>query len=113
MACPRRSSTTATPASDRSPPSAAAPATSLDVDYSALGQAQQLVLGTANTADTATGLTHVDARQYDPELGQFISVDPLLQTGVGQTLNGYSSAVQNPPTIAPVVAEAVPLWSRE
>ncbi|WP_232108177.1 RHS repeat domain-containing protein [Streptomyces gossypiisoli] len=52
------------------------------------------------TTDTGTGLTHVGARQYDPELGQFISVDPLLQTGVGQTLNGYSYAVQNPATVA-------------
>jgi RHS repeat-associated protein len=25
------------------------------------------------TTDTGTGLTHVDARQYDPEIGQFIS----------------------------------------
>ncbi|KFG09903.1 MULTISPECIES: RHS repeat-associated core domain-containing protein [Streptomyces] len=52
------------------------------------------------SVDTGTGLTHVDVRQYDPELGQFISVDPLLQTGVGQTLNGYSYRVQNAATIA-------------
>ncbi|WP_328835932.1 RHS repeat-associated core domain-containing protein [Streptomyces europaeiscabiei] len=60
------------------------------------------------TTDTATGLTHVAARQYDPELGQFISVDPLLQTGVGQTLNGYSYAVQNPATIADPSGLGVP-----
>ncbi|GAQ65056.1 RHS repeat domain-containing protein [Streptomyces scabiei] len=60
------------------------------------------------TTDTGTGLTHVDARQYDPELGQFISVDPLLQTGVGQTLNGYSYAVQNPSTLADPSGLGVP-----
>ncbi|WP_369181037.1 RHS repeat-associated core domain-containing protein [Streptomyces mutabilis] len=60
------------------------------------------------TTDTGTGLTHVDARQYDPEIGQFISVDPLLQTGIGQTLNGYSYAVQNPQTIADPTGLGVP-----
>ncbi|WP_223773175.1 HYD1 signature containing ADP-ribosyltransferase family protein [Streptomyces sp. 135] len=47
-------------------------------------------------ADTATGLTHVGAREYDPNAGQFISVDPLLQTEIHQTLNGYSYGAQNP-----------------
>ncbi|MEU1017143.1 RHS repeat-associated core domain-containing protein [Streptomyces sp. NPDC005898] len=47
-------------------------------------------------ADTATGLTHVGAREYDPSTGQFLSVDPLLQTEVHQTLNGYSYGAQNP-----------------
>ncbi|WAX79356.1 RHS repeat domain-containing protein [Streptomyces sp. KMM 9044] len=60
------------------------------------------------TTDTGTGLTHVDARQYDAETGQFISVDPLLQTGVGQTLNGYSYAVQNPATVADPSGLGVP-----
>ncbi|MFF5978010.1 RHS repeat-associated core domain-containing protein [Streptomyces olindensis] len=60
------------------------------------------------TTDTGTGLTHVDARQYDPGIGQFLSVDPLLQTGVGQTLNGYSYAVQNPATIADPSGLGVP-----
>ncbi len=60
------------------------------------------------TTDTGTGLTHVGARQYDPEIGQFISVDPLLQTGVGQTLNGYSYAVQNPATVADPSGLGVP-----
>ncbi|MBM7169351.1 RHS repeat-associated core domain-containing protein [Streptomyces sp. G44] len=47
-------------------------------------------------ADTATGLTHVGAREYDPGTRQFISVDPLLQTDIHQTLNGYSYGAQNP-----------------
>ncbi|MEU7012481.1 RHS repeat-associated core domain-containing protein [Streptomyces sp. NPDC046385] len=46
--------------------------------------------------DGVTGLTHVGAREYDPGLGQFISVDPLLEIGKPQTLNGYGYAAQNP-----------------
>ncbi|MEU0342030.1 RHS repeat-associated core domain-containing protein [Streptomyces bobili] len=60
------------------------------------------------TNDTGTGLTHVGARQYDPGIGQFLSVDPLLQTGVGQTLNGYSYAIQNPATFADPSGRGVP-----
>jgi RHS repeat-associated protein len=48
------------------------------------------------TRDTATGLTHIGAREYDPTIGQFISVDPLLETNRPQTLNGYSYGAQNP-----------------
>ncbi|MGW0828634.1 RHS repeat-associated core domain-containing protein, partial [Streptomyces sp. NPDC002845] len=50
------------------------------------------------TRDTTTGLTHIGAREYDPTLGQFISVDPILETDKPQTLNGYSYAAQNPLT---------------
>ncbi|AWW42152.1 polymorphic toxin-type HINT domain-containing protein [Streptomyces cadmiisoli] len=50
------------------------------------------------TADHQTGLTHIGAREYDPSTGQFISVDPLLQLNLHQTLNGYSYGAQNPAT---------------
>ncbi|WP_164410084.1 RHS repeat-associated core domain-containing protein [Streptomyces salinarius] len=50
------------------------------------------------TRDATTGLTHVGAREYDPAVGQFISVDPLLEADDAQTLNGYSYAVNNPLT---------------
>ena len=51
------------------------------------------------TDDTkATGLTHLGAREYDPTTGRFISVDPLLQTDIPQTLNGYTYGAQNPLT---------------
>ncbi|MCX4502838.1 hypothetical protein OOK53_10105 [Streptomyces anulatus] len=49
-------------------------------------------------ADSATGLTHIGAREYDPGIGQFISVDPLLEIDKHQTLNGYSYAGQAPAT---------------
>jgi RHS repeat-associated protein len=50
------------------------------------------------TRDTITGLTHIGAREYDPSIGQFISVDPLLDPANPQTLNGYSYAANNPVT---------------
>ncbi|AJE82750.1 RHS repeat-associated core domain protein [Streptomyces albus] len=49
------------------------------------------------TDDTAgTGLTHLGAREYDTALGQFLSVDPLMETDKPQTLNGFSYGAQNP-----------------
>lgn len=50
------------------------------------------------TRDTTTGLTHVGAREYDPGIGQFISVDPILAADQPQSLNGYSYANNNPVT---------------
>lgn len=48
--------------------------------------------------DTGTGLTQIGARQYDPDTGQFISVDPVLDADHDQTMNGYSYAGNNPTT---------------
>ncbi len=50
------------------------------------------------TNDENTALTHIGAREYDPSIGQFISVDPLLETDKPQTVNGYSYAANNPLT---------------
>ncbi|MCX4905730.1 RHS repeat-associated core domain-containing protein [Streptomyces sp. NBC_00878] len=50
------------------------------------------------TNDTTTGLTHIGAREYDPAVGQFISVDPLLTLDQQQSLNGYAYANNNPAT---------------
>ncbi|MCX5261752.1 polymorphic toxin-type HINT domain-containing protein [Streptomyces canus] len=52
------------------------------------------------SADAGTGLTHIGAREYDPSTGQFISIDPLLQPDLHQTVNGYSYGMQNPATHA-------------
>jgi RHS repeat-associated protein len=51
-------------------------------------------------ADESTGLTHIGAREYDPSIGQFISVDPLLIPDAPQSLNGYSYADNTPITTA-------------
>ncbi|WP_324614288.1 RHS repeat-associated core domain-containing protein, partial [Streptomyces kebangsaanensis] len=50
------------------------------------------------TRDTTTGLTHIGAREYDPAIGQFISVDPLLVLDQAQSFNGYAYASNNPVT---------------
>ncbi|MFF6978309.1 RHS repeat-associated core domain-containing protein [Streptomyces sp. NPDC008343] len=61
------------------------------------------------TNDTkATGLTHLGAREYDPTTGRFISVDPLLETGKPQSLNGYTYALQNPLTFTDATGLGVP-----
>ncbi|MEU6371825.1 polymorphic toxin-type HINT domain-containing protein [Streptomyces sp. NPDC046909] len=52
------------------------------------------------TRDATTGLTHIGAREYDSSIGQFISVDPLLDPSDDQSLNGYSYAGNNPVTFS-------------
>ncbi|MHA5048805.1 RHS repeat-associated core domain-containing protein [Streptomyces sp. SD15] len=49
-------------------------------------------------ADASTALTHVGAREYDPGIGQFISVDPILSIDQHQSVNGYSYAGNSPVT---------------
>ncbi|MET7282667.1 polymorphic toxin-type HINT domain-containing protein [Kribbella sp. NPDC005582] len=46
--------------------------------------------------DKTTGLTHIGAREYDPTLGHFISVDPVLEPATPQSLVGYAYANNNP-----------------
>jgi RHS repeat-associated protein len=48
------------------------------------------------TADVATGLTHLGAREYDPATARFISVDPVLDVASPQTLSGYTYGADNP-----------------
>ncbi|NYF11357.1 RHS repeat-associated protein [Leifsonia sp. AK011] len=43
-----------------------------------------------------TGLTRLGAREYDPELGKFISLDPVLSPFNPQQNNGYSYANNSP-----------------
>jgi RHS repeat-associated protein len=50
------------------------------------------------TIDAAVGLTHLGAREYDAELGRFISVDPIVDLRDGQQLNGYTYSNNNPTT---------------
>ncbi|MFC0622876.1 RHS repeat domain-containing protein [Kribbella deserti] len=50
------------------------------------------------TNDPSTGLVHLQAREYDPTTGRFISVDPLADFEDAQQLNGYSYANNSPVT---------------
>ncbi|WP_170177025.1 RHS repeat domain-containing protein [Myceligenerans xiligouense] len=46
----------------------------------------------------ATGLTAIGARMYDPTLGRFISVDPVMDLTDPQQWNGYAYSHNNPTT---------------
>ncbi|WP_460785966.1 RHS repeat domain-containing protein [Microbacterium tumbae] len=46
----------------------------------------------------SVGLTVVGARTYDPVLGKFLSVDPVIDTGLPQQNTGYAYSGNNPIT---------------
>ncbi|WP_213457440.1 RHS repeat-associated core domain-containing protein, partial [Rhizomonospora bruguierae] len=45
-----------------------------------------------------SGLTHLGARQYDPEIGRFASVDPVIDSSNPQQMNGFAYANNSPAT---------------
>jgi RHS repeat-associated protein len=47
-----------------------------------------------------TGLTHIGAREYDPGLGRFISVDPVMDLADPQQMHGYGYANGNPVSLS-------------
>ncbi|WP_432990488.1 RHS repeat-associated core domain-containing protein [Dactylosporangium sp. CA-233914] len=48
----------------------------------------------------ATGLTHVGAREYDPAIGRFLSVDPVFAPTDPASTNGYAYANNSPVTMS-------------
>jgi RHS repeat-associated protein len=54
--------------------------------------------GFVNGVKDPTGLTHVGAREYDPALGRFASVDPVFTVDDSQSWHGYAYADNSPVT---------------
>ncbi|MFE0364584.1 RHS repeat-associated core domain-containing protein [Streptomyces griseoaurantiacus] len=52
-----------------------------------------------------TGLVHLGAREYDPTLGRFISVDPVINLDSPSQMNAYSYAHNNPVTMSDPTGE--------
>jgi RHS repeat-associated protein len=52
--------------------------------------------GFVNGTIDPTGLTHLGAREYEPEAGRFISDDPITNTGTPLQMNGYNYGNNNP-----------------
>ncbi|MDX2822556.1 polymorphic toxin-type HINT domain-containing protein [Streptomyces ipomoeae] len=46
--------------------------------------------------DTATGLTHIGAREYDQNSGRFLSADPVIDVADPLQMNGYAYANNSP-----------------
>ncbi|MEJ3750925.1 RHS repeat-associated core domain-containing protein [Actinomycetes bacterium KLBMP 9797] len=47
-----------------------------------------------------TGLTHLGAREYDPDTGRFISVDPIIDSSDPQQMNAYAYSNNTPVTMS-------------
>ncbi|MCD0443411.1 hypothetical protein LO763_07195 [Glycomyces sp. A-F 0318] len=47
-----------------------------------------------------TGYTHIRARDYNPAIGRFLSVDPIADFAEAQQLNGYSYSDNSPITFS-------------
>ncbi|MEV8129423.1 RHS repeat-associated core domain-containing protein [Streptomyces sp. NPDC085944] len=54
--------------------------------------------GFVSGTEDPTGLTHLGAREYDPTLGTFISVDPLINIDDPLQMNAYTYANSRPVT---------------
>ncbi|WP_407915009.1 RHS repeat domain-containing protein [Kitasatospora sp. NE20-6] len=64
------------------------------------------------TLDGDTGLTHLGAREYDPNTGRFISVDPKMDSTSSQELHAYAYANNNPLSTSDPRGDILPeCWS--
>ncbi|WP_053739373.1 polymorphic toxin-type HINT domain-containing protein [Nocardia sp. NRRL S-836] len=52
------------------------------------------------TVDASTGLVSIGARQYDPAVGRFVSVDPIMDGSDPQQWNGYAYSNNSPITLS-------------
>jgi RHS repeat-associated protein len=65
-------------------------------DATAPISAQTSIGYTGHEMDDEAGLINMNAREYDPVLGRFMSPDTLIISAVGQGLNRYSYTDNNP-----------------
>ncbi|WP_433334975.1 polymorphic toxin-type HINT domain-containing protein [Spirillospora sp. CA-294931] len=65
--------------------------------------------GFVNGTKDPTGLTHLGARDYDPNTGRFNSVDPVFNAANPQQMNGYTYAQNNPVTDSDPTGTCSPL----
>ncbi|MFD5771276.1 RHS repeat domain-containing protein [Streptomyces sp. NPDC127049] len=86
--------------------------TAIDVSTLAVTHRKQLPFGELRTSQPTafgtrgfvggtndpTGLTHLGAREYDPALGRFLSVDPIIDFADPAQMNAYSYGHNNPLT---------------
>jgi RHS repeat-associated protein len=56
--------------------------------------------GFVGGTEDPTGLVHLGAREYDPVLGRFLSVDPVIDVNDPAQMNAYSYAHNNPATLS-------------
>ncbi|MDP4509370.1 RHS repeat-associated core domain-containing protein [Nonomuraea turcica] len=56
--------------------------------------------GFVDGTNDPNGLTHIGAREYDPALGAFISVDPIIDVNDPQQMHGFAYSNNNPVTMA-------------
>ncbi|MEV3875101.1 polymorphic toxin-type HINT domain-containing protein [Streptomyces sp. NPDC049906] len=57
--------------------------------------------------DKTTGLTHIGAREYDSQIGRFISIDPIMDLADPLQINGYAYANNTPVT----ASDPTGLWT--
>jgi RHS repeat-associated protein len=51
---------------------------------------------TGHVQDAATGMTYMQQRYYDAQIGRFLSVDPVSARPTGDNFNRYAYAINNP-----------------
>ncbi|MEV6909309.1 RHS repeat-associated core domain-containing protein [Amycolatopsis sp. NPDC051071] len=54
--------------------------------------------------DASTGLLHLGARDYDADLGRFVSLDPITRPADSQQTNGYNYANNSPVSLPSLAA---------
>ncbi|TDB77554.1 polymorphic toxin-type HINT domain-containing protein [Micromonospora sp. KC723] len=56
--------------------------------------------GTIDGGSNVTGLTHIGARPYDPAIGKFVAVDPIMVLSDPRHWNPYAYSVDSPVTLS-------------